>query len=399
MPISQHKPAIVGGAPRFDEPIYVTRPRLPDHGEFSRLTAKIFENKWLTNDGEFVQRFEHELQLRLATGFCATVCNGTVGLLIALRSLNLRGEIITTPFTFPATVHAIEYCGLTPVFCDIDPDTYNMPAELSETHVSSRTSGLLPVHVFGNPCDVKGLQSLADRRGVRVLYDAAHAFGVVHSEIGIGCFGDLSVFSFHATKLFHSAEGGAITGPDAARLPTIASLRNFGIISEDEVRGVGINGKMSELHSALGLTVLKTFDEEVRARGERVALYKKRFAGIDGIKFQRIEPDTVPNHAYLPIEIDTEAFGLSRDEVHNAMRAENIITRKYFHPLCSDNPAYRSLPSAHPDRLPNAYRLASRVLCLPLYGELPLDTASAIADCLLEIRESASTIHARAVRQ
>jgi dTDP-4-amino-4,6-dideoxygalactose transaminase len=398
MPATRHKPAALGAAPRFAEPVYVTRPRLPDHRAFSELTARIFENKWLTNDGEFVRRLENELRLRLETGFCATVCNGTVGLLIALRSLNLRGEVITTPFTFPATVHAIQYCGLTPVFCDIDPDTYNMSAELTAALVSENTSALLPVHVFGNPCDVLGLQRLAQDRDIPIVYDAAHAFGVSHRGRGIGCWGDLSVFSFHATKLFHTAEGGAIVGADPDRLAGIASLRNFGIINEDEVRGVGINGKLSELHAALGLLVLERFDEEVRARGERVALYRQSLAGVEGIKLQRIEPETIPNHAYFPIEIDAESFGLSRDQLHLAMRAENIITRKYFHPLCSDNPAYRSLPSARPDCLPNAYRLASRVLCLPLYGELPLDTAEAIAGCLLAIRESAPAIRSSDAR-
>jgi len=395
MPVKNHKLAALGGAPRFPEPVYVTRPRLPDHAVFSELTARIFENKWLTNDGEFVRRLERELQQRLQTGFCATVCNGTVGLLIALRSLDLRGEVITTPFTFPATVHAIEYSGLTPVFCDIDPDTYNVPAELAAEHVTENTSALLPVHVFGNPCDVAGLQNLADEKGLRIVYDAAHAFGVLHGGRGIGNWGDLSVFSFHATKLFHTAEGGAVVGPDPARLEDIASLRNFGIVSEDEVRGIGINGKLSELHSALGLAVLATFDEEVRARGERVELYKRELSGIEGIRFQRIEPDTVANHAYFPIEIDADSFGLSRDELHGAMRAENVITRKYFHPLCSENPAYRSLPSARPDRLPNAYRLASRVLCLPLYGELPLATVTSIVECLLMIRDSAAAIRSR----
>jgi dTDP-4-amino-4,6-dideoxygalactose transaminase len=390
-----HKPAILGGTPRFAEPIFVARPRLPDHEEFSRLTARIFESRWLTNNGELVRLFEEQLRSRLETSFCATVCNGTVGLLIALRSLDLRGEIITTPFTFPATVHAIESCGLTPVFCDIDPDTYNIPAEGAAALVTDRTSGVLPVHVFGNPCDVLGFERLGKECNLRIVYDAAHAFGVTHRDRGIGSWGDLSVFSFHATKVFHTAEGGAVTGSDSAMLEQIKSLRNFGIINEDEVRGVGINGKMSELHAALGLGVLRSFDEEVRARAERVARYVDGLDGVEGIRMQRLAPETVPNHSHFTIEIDDEVFGLSRNGVHAAMRAEGIVTRKYFYPLCSENSAYRSLPSADPDHLPHAHRVAARVMCLPLYGELSLESVDGIVECIHSIREYSSTIGAR----
>lgn len=391
MSMMRHKPAVLGGTPRFAEPVYVTRPRLPEHRVYSELTARIFETSWLTNDGEFVRRLEDRLRVRLGAGFCASVCNGTVGLLIALRSLDLRGDVITTPFTFPATTHAIEYSGLTPVFCDIDPYTYNISPEQVAEVVTASTAAVLPVHVFGNPCDVMGFERLANEHDLKIVYDAAHAFGVSHRRRGIGSWGDLSIFSFHATKIFHTAEGGAIVGADPSRFASVASLRNFGIVNEEVVRGIGINGKLSEFHAALGLTVLEMFDDEVSNRAQRVALYRKRLS-VEGISMQRVEPDTVPNHAYFTIEIDTDSFGMSRDQLHRAMRAENIITRKYFYPLCSDNLAYRSLPSAQVDRLPNAHRVASRVLCLPLYGELSLDTIEGIAECVLSLKHAAASL-------
>lgn len=395
MPSTRRKLAILGGDPAFAEPLFVSRPRLPEQRAFVQLIDRLFQTRWLTNNGEFVTSLEERLRLRLETAFCASVCNGTVGLLIALRSLDLQGEVITTPFTFPATVHAIKYCGLTPVFCDIDPNTYNISAEQVAELVTENTSGVIPVHVFGNPCDVLGFDRLRAKYDLRIVYDAAHAFGVFHQGCGIGNWGDLSVFSFHATKLFHTAEGGAITSRDSRLLERITSLRNFGIINEDEVRGIGINGKLSELHAALGLTVLDLFDEEVAARGRLVTLYRDRLKDVEGISMQRVESETVPNHAYFTMEIDADLFGVSRDQLHRALRAENVVTRKYFHPLCSDNPAYRSLPSAQPDRLPSAYRLASRILCLPLYGELTVEAVELVTECLLAVRESAAAIRSR----
>jgi dTDP-4-amino-4,6-dideoxygalactose transaminase len=226
------------------------------------------------------------------------------------------------------------------------------------------------------------------------LYDAAHAFGVVHRGKAIGCFGDLSVFSFHATKLFHSGEGGAVAGADAQHLPAVTSLRNFGIRNEEVVRGVGVNGKMSELQAALGLSVLDTVDDEIARRAVIAARLRARLEGVEGVLFQATAPDTVPNHAYFTIEIDADAFGLSRDQLHTALRAENIITRKYFYPLCSDNEAYAHLPSARAENLPNARRLAGRILCLPMYGDLAAADADRIADAVLAVRAAAPRVRA-----
>lgn len=385
-------PALLGGAPRFAQPIYVTRARRPDASRFAELIDGVFRSRSFTNDGPLVRRLEEELRARLAVGFCATFCNGTTALEAALRALDLGGEVLTTPFTFPATVHAIQWNGLTPVFCDVDPETYNLDPASAADLCTARTTALVPVHVFGNPCDVLALDELAETHGLKVVYDAAHAMGVVHRGRPIGCWGDLSVLSFHATKLFHTAEGGAVVGRDPARFRALALLRNFGIVNEDEVRGVGVNGKLSELHAAVGLDLLPGLEAEIEARGRRADRYRARLGGVPGLRFQRLAEATEANNAYFTIEIDPVDFGLSRDELHLALRAENVITRKYFHPLCSENQSYRMLPSARPDRLPNARRVSKRVLCLPLYGELAVDDADGIVDALLAIQRAAPRI-------
>jgi dTDP-4-amino-4,6-dideoxygalactose transaminase len=390
--IATRTPALLGGPPRFAKPLYVTRARRPTGPEFLQLMNGVIEARWFTNNGALVLRLEEALRARLGVGFCAAFCNGTTALQAALRALDLRGEVLTTPFTFPATVHAIQWNGLTPVFCDVDPDTYNLDAARAAELVTDRTAAVVPVHVFGNPCDVVAIDRLAAACGLRVVYDAAHALGVLHRGRPIGNWGDLSILSFHATKLFHTAEGGAVVGRDAARFGVLALLRNFGIVSEEEVQGVGVNGKLSELHAALGLALLPGLDDEIAARGRLVQRYRARLSDIPGLRFQRLADDTVPNNAHFTLEVDADAFGLSRDELHAALRAENVVTRKYFHPLCSENASYRTLPSARPDNLPNARRLATRVMCLPLYGDLPADDVDAIVDVLLAIRAAAPRV-------
>lgn len=389
------QPAVLGGTPRFAAPLYVTRPRLPRRTPVAPLLDSVLESRWLTNDGAMVRRFEGLLRLRLGVGFCASFCNGTIGLLAALRALDLEGEVITTPFTFPASVHAIAWSGLTPVFCDVDAATFNLDPARAEDLVSARTSALLPVHVFGNPCDVQTIDALARRRGLRVVYDAAHAFGVVSHGVPIGCWGDLSMFSFHATKLFHTAEGGAVTAAADGLAGRIRSLRNFAIVDEETVDGIGINGKLSELHAALGVAMLDEVDDEIRARAALAARYRERLGGIAGLSFQRQAPETASNHAYFVALVDADGFGLSRDQLHAALKAENVVCRKYFFPLCSDNPAYRHLPSAAPERLPNAHRLAAGVLCFPLHGDLSADDVDAIADAVLAARDAAPAVRRR----
>jgi dTDP-4-amino-4,6-dideoxygalactose transaminase len=373
----------------FDRPIFVTRSRAPEERAFLARTQRIFASRWFTNDGEFCRELESKLQMRLDVEFCALFCNGTVALQAALRAFELEGEVITTPFTFPATAHAIAWNGMTPVFCDIDPETYNLDLESATASVGDRTRGIMPVHVFGNPCDVVGFEKLGRERGLRILYDAAHAFGVEVAGRGIGTFGDLSVFSFHATKLFHTAEGGAITGAGRDQLLRIRSLRNFGILGEEEVSGIGLNGKLSEVHAAVGLGILDIVDGEIEARRALAKQYVRQLSEISGLGFQRFSPETRRNYAYFTVEVDADEFGLTRDEVRACLLAENIISRKYFFPLCSDNESYRGLPSANPERLPNAHRLAKRILCLPLFGEMQSSDVERIAGVLQRVQADA----------
>jgi dTDP-4-amino-4,6-dideoxygalactose transaminase len=383
---------VLGAEPRFAEDIFVTRPIAPERVAYAALTARVFEDRWFTNSGPLAIELEERLRIQLGVGCCTTFCNGTAALLTALRSLDLRGEVITTPFTFPATPHCIEWNGLTPVFGDIDPETYNLDPARVEEQIGPDTCAILPVHVFGNPCDVDGLQAVADRHGLRLVYDAAHAFGVELAGEPIGRFGDLSALSFHATKVFHTAEGGAVVASDPALAERLRLLRNFGIVNENEVHGVGLNGKMSELHAAMGLLVLDALEAEIEQRGRLSDHYHARLKDVEGLSFQRIATGTLRNHFNFTVQIDRDAFGLSRDEVHAALRPDGIVSRKYFYPLCTENECYASLPSANRDDLPSANRLAGRILSLPLYGSLGESDVDAIVDTLLALQESAPAV-------
>jgi dTDP-4-amino-4,6-dideoxygalactose transaminase len=386
------RPAALGGTPVFDAPVYVTRSLVPDRVLFEREIEAVFDRQWYTNDGPVVRKLEAWLRNRLEVGFCAAFSSGTMALQAALRSLDLSGEVITTPFTFPATVHAIRWNGLEPVFCDIDPETYNLDPTLLGPLVSSRTSALLPVHVYGNPCDVEAIDVIAKQHGLKVVYDAAHAFGARYRGRSIGSYGDLSAFSFHATKIFHTAEGGAVTGGDDEARDRLALLRNFGIVNEDEVSGVGVNGKLSELHAALGLAVIDAAEREMEERKALVSQYEALLAEIPGVGRQRRMRGSEPSGYNFAIEFDPEAFGLNRDQVHTALAAENIVTRKYFYPLCSENQSYRDLPSAAPERLPHAHRLAERILCLPMYGALGREGVERVVEALLRVHAHAGEL-------
>lgn len=386
------KPALLGGDPMFPVLLSVSRALAPDPAVFSRWANHIFHYRCFSNDGPAVRKLEELLAERMGTGFCVAFCNGTAALQAALLCLDLVGEVITTPFTFPATVHAIELTHLEPVFCDVDPDAWNLDPECCAELVSARTAGLLPVHVFGNPCDVDAFDDLATSRDLRVLYDAAHAFDVELGGRSVVSFGDCSVLSFHASKIFHTGEGGAVLGQDPALRERLRHFRNFGILGEAKVHGVGFNGKMSELNAALGLALLGKMDDEIRDRARLAELYEVLLREVEGVHFQRIAKETRHNRSYFPIKIDAEAFGLTRDAVHVAMWAENVITRRYFSPLCSENECYRELPSAHPELLQNAHRLASQVLCLPLFGELGEDGVERCARALLDLQAAAPEV-------
>jgi len=299
-----------------------------------------------------------------------------------VRGLGLTGEVITTPFTFPATPHSLGWSNVTPVFCDIDPVRMTLDPARIGALVTPRTTGIMAVHVYGIPCDVEAIQAVADRFGLKVLYDAAHAFGVRIGEVGIGNFGDVSMFSFHATKLFHTAEGGALTYRDGALKANIDHLKNFGILNQDEVDVIGINGKMSELHAVLGLAVLEMVEREVTLRKSIAARYRSRLSAVPGVLPMPELPGVTESYQYFAVRIDERAFGCSRQALFEQLKLQNVFTRKYFFPLCTDYACYASLPSSRRELLPVAHRVVNEVLCLPIYGRLSLDAVDRICDMI-----------------
>ena len=373
----------------FDEPIYVTRPLLPPLASLMARLEEVWATQQLTNIGAQHERLQAALRDHLGVRELSLFTNGTVALITAIRALDLAGEVLTTPFTFPATPHALSWSGITPVFCDIDPVTLNIdPAEV-ERVVTGRTTGILAVHVYGNPCDVDGLQRVADRHGLKIIYDAAHAFGTRVRGRGIGTFGDATMFSFHATKLFHTAEGGALACGDAALKAKIDDLRNFGIHGPDVVDAIGLNGKMTELQAALGLCVLDGFAGELAQRRRLLERYRDRFASMEGITWLHESSAAEASGQYAVVRVHEAQFGCSRDTVHAALRAYNVFTRKYFHPLCAQYDCYRDLPSAAPANLPVATRAVQEVLCVPLYGGLTESDVDRICDMVATIGEGA----------
>ncbi|HET6514620.1 MAG TPA: DegT/DnrJ/EryC1/StrS family aminotransferase [Thermodesulfovibrionales bacterium] len=365
----------------FNQPTYVTRPLLPDLTKVSEKLKEIWDSQWLTNNGRQHELLERALLRVLKVPYLSLFNNGTIALIVACQSLRLSGEVITTPFTFPATPHVLTWNNIRPVFCDIDEKTMNIDADKVETMITPQTTGILAVHVFGTPCDVDRIQKVADRYGLKVVYDAAHAFGVEIDGTGIGNFGDVTMFSFHATKLFHTAEGGALTFSDKNLKSRIDLLKNFGIKNEEEVAMPGINGKMNELQAALGLAVLDLVEEEQRKRKIIKEVYTKHLADVEGITLIAPLPNVKDADQYFVIRIDERRFGRSRDEVYQGFRNYNVFTRKYFYPLCSDYPCYKQLPSSHPSKLPVAQLVVREVLSLPFYGDLAIDDAVKI--CML----------------
>ncbi len=362
----------------FSEPIYVTRPLFADLQDLHPLLEDIWESKILTNGGPKHQELERALCETLNVPYLSLFNNGTIALITACQALNLSGEVITTPFTFPATPHILTWNQLTPVFCDIDPITMNINASKIEALITDKTSAILAVHVYGTPCNVEHIEDIANRYGLKVIYDAAHAFGVEIDGRGIGTFGDISMFSFHATKLFHTAEGGCLTFNDKSLKSHIDLLKNFGIKNESEVILPGINGKMNEIQAAIGLMNLCHLEEERQRRAKIIDIYREELSQVDGITLLETPSNVRPSYQYFVIRIDEDKFGISRDELHQQLKEYNVITRKYFYPLCSDYDCYKKLPSADPITLPIAHKVAQEVLALPLYGQLELESVRTI---------------------
>lgn len=360
-----------------DKPIYVTQPYLPPLEEFIPYLQQIWDNKLLTNGGPMHQQLERALADYLGVPEVALFNNGTIALLTALQALDITGEVITTPYSFVATSHSILWNGLTPVFVDIDPNTLNIDPAKIEAAITSHTSAIMPVHCYGNPCDVVAIQRIADQHKLKVIYDAAHAFGVEDAGGSVLRHGNLSVLSFHATKVFNTFEGGAIICPDATTKQHIDQLKNFGITDEITVKAAGINGKMSEINAAFGLLQLQHIETIMARRSEIYSIYREKLSTVKGITIVSTTGQTVSNHSYFPILVEAE-YPLSRDELYQKLKDQNIFARRYFYPLISEFPMYRDMASAQQINLPVATEVAQQVLCLPIYPSLNNDDISRI---------------------
>jgi dTDP-4-amino-4,6-dideoxygalactose transaminase len=364
---------------KLPAPVRVTRPTMPPIEKYHELVQAIWDSKWLTNNGQFHQEFERRLGEYLGVEHVSLFCNGTIALMVALQTLRINeGEVITTPFTFPATAHVLYWNRIRPVFCDIDNTTFNLDPGCIERLISPDTKAIMPVHVFGNPCNIEGIQEIADRHGLDVIYDAAHAFGVRYKGRPIVEAGDLSVLSFHATKLFTSIEGGAIVSKTGGGKKRVDFLKNFGFANEETVIGPGINGKMNEFQAAFGLLQLDMIDTEIANRRRLTGIYREGLAGIAGMRTQNDMPGVLHNYAYFPLLIDEDQSGISRNELYTRLKDFNIFARKYFYPLCTQFSCYSALPSAAPANLPVAERITKQILCLPLYGTLEDETVRTI---------------------
>lgn len=366
----------------FDRPIYVAQPILPPLADYTARLAQVWEAGWLTNGGAQHRALEMALSEHLRTPQLSLFGNGTLALLAACRVLELEGEVITTPFTFAAAPHALVWSGLEPVFADIDPRTLTLDPRRIEAAITPRTTAILAVHIYGIPCDVHALQAVATRHGLRLIYDGAHAFGTTVDGLPLAAFGDATMLSFHATKLFHTGEGGALIVRDAATKAKVDLARNFGIASEFEVASTGINGKMSELSAALGIEVLARVDEERKRREVLASTYDAALEPLEGIEVLRPPANASRSLQYYAIRVDEPATGLSRDALCRQLREFNLHARAYFNPLASDYPCYRSLPSARPENLPVARATGTQMLCLPFYGALTPDDVQRICEII-----------------
>lgn len=350
--------------------ITVTSPLLPPLEEFMPYLQDIWDRKWLTNNGHYHQELEKALCEYLKVPYISLFTNGTLPLMCALQALRITGEVITTPYSFVATTHSLWWNGIKPVFVDIDPKTGNIAPDKIEAAITPRTTAIMPVHVYGKPCDTERIQEIADKYGLKIIYDAAHAFGVEVNGESILNAGDMSTLSFHATKVYNTIEGGALVMHDEATKKRVDFLKNFGFAGETTVVAPGINGKMDEVRSAYGLLSLKHVDASIEARHQVAIRYREALRDVPGITFFDDMPGVKHNYSYFPIFVDAEKYGMTRDELYFKMKESQVLGRRYFYPLISEFSTYRGLDSAHPDNLPKAHRMADTVICLPMYHEL-----------------------------
>jgi len=357
---------------KTEKPILVTQPVLPPLNEFIPYLEDIWQSKWLTNNGKYHQEFEKQLAEFLGVKYISLFANGTLALMIALQELKITGEVITTPYSFVATTHALWWNGIKPVFIDIEPELGNIDPEKIEAAITNKTTAIVPVHVYGNPCNNEKIQEIADTYGLKVIYDAAHAFGVEKNNHSILNYGDLSILSFHATKPFNTIEGGAIVCHDEKTKKRIDYLKNFGFAGETTVIAPGINAKMNEIQSAYGLLQLKTFKAQIAKRKIIADTYRELLKDVNGISFINDIEGVKHNYAYFPIFVDEKKYGMSRDKLYEKLKQNNIFSRRYFYPLISEFSMYKGLDSAKPSNLSNATKTANQVICLPIYPELDI---------------------------
>ncbi|MBQ4406251.1 MAG: DegT/DnrJ/EryC1/StrS family aminotransferase [Bacteroidales bacterium] len=362
--------------------ITVTSPLLPDLKEFETLLEDIWQRKWLTNNGHYHQELEKALAEYLKVPYISLFTNGTLPLITALQALRITGEVITTPYSFVATTHALWWNGIKPVFVDIEPETGNLDPNKIEAAITPKTTAIMPVHVYGKPCKTKEIQEIADKYGLKVIYDAAHAFGVEVNGKSILNEGDISTLSFHATKVYNTVEGGAMVMHDEKTKKRIDYLKNFGFAGETEVIAPGINSKMDEIRSAYGIINLRQVDAAIELRRQTAIKYRNALSNVEGITFFDDMPGVKHNYSYFPIFVDAQKFGMTRDELYAKMKDRNVLGRRYFYPLISTFSTYRGLESAKPDNLPVAHKMAEQVICLPMYAGLTDEDVERVIDCI-----------------
>lgn len=363
--------------------ITVTSPLLPSLEEFIPYLQKIWDSKWITNNGSFHQQLEQALCEYLGVKYISLFTNGTLPLITALQAMRITGEVITTPYSFVATTHALWWNGIKPVFVDVDPTTGNLDPDKIEAAITPKTTAIMPVHVYGTPCDTERIKEIADKYGLKVIYDAAHAFGVRKNGESILNAGDMSTLSFHATKVYNTIEGGALVMHDAETKKRIDYLKNFGFAGETTVVAPGINSKMDEIRAAYGLLNLKQVDAAIAARKQVAIRYREALKDVEGIAYFNDQPNITHNYSYFPIFVDGEKYGMTRDELYFKMKEQNVLGRRYFYPLISDFSTYRGLESAKLENLPNARKMADSVICLPIYHDLTKQDVERVLNCIV----------------
>ena len=381
-----------GQGPLFNEKLFITRPNLPSIEEITPKMEVMLRKQWVTNFGDFHNELADKLKEALNVKYVILCCNATIGLFLLLKALKLKGKVITTPFTFPATIHSIYMAGMTPLFCDIDPDAYTLDPACAERSIDPSVSAILSVNVFGNVSDVDSLEDLGRKNNIPVLYDSAHSFLSYYKEKPVGGFGAAEVFSFHATKLFTTLEGGAITTNDEGLFKKLKLLINFGIQDEEHVVDVGLNAKMSEMNAIFGIAGLDKMKKTIEKLSVLNEVYKVRLKEIPGVKFQKIRDGCVNNKQYMSVEIIPEEFGLDRDTVHHVLKFDNVITRKYFFPSGHTYECYKNMDFVKGLKLPNTEKIASRILCLPMYFRLNVSDAEKVCDLIRSVHDNRSKI-------